>query len=328
MVSILIAARNEEANIVSCLQSVSNLTYPAAELEVLIGNDDSEDQTSSLVENFIKDKPNFRLFQIGTNVGSARGKANVLAQLAHQARGKYLFFTDADIQVSAHWIQGMLAACEHNTGIVAGMTIVKGNTLFHHLQSLDWIYGFGLVHLLMARNIPITAMGNNMLVTREAYQTTGGYEQVAFSVTEDYALFHTIVKKGFGFKHLLNKDILAYSKPVTSFVDLLRQRKRWMAGAVKLPFYIQCLFLIQALVFPAAIGFLWFVPKVSLMLCLGKLLIDAVYLLWILGRINELPLIRYVLLYELYIIVFSPATLLYYFMSGKVQWKGRQYENE
>jgi hypothetical protein len=51
-------------------------------------------------------------------------------------------------------------------------------------------------------------------------------------------------------------------------------------------------------------------------------------LLWILSRINELPLIRYVLLYELYIVVFSPVTLLYYFMSGKVQWKGRQYEND
>jgi cellulose synthase/poly-beta-1,6-N-acetylglucosamine synthase-like glycosyltransferase len=326
MVSILIAARNEEANIISCLQSVSNLSYPAGEWEVLIGNDDSQDLTGLLVERFIRDKPNFRLFHIGHNTGLARGKANVLAQLAHEAKGEYLFITDADIQVPSTWIYGMLAACEPNTGVVAGMTIVKGDTLFHHLQSLDWIYGFGMVHLLMARNIAVTAMGNNMLVTSQAYWATGGYEKIPFSITEDYALFHSIVKKGYNFTHVLSKDILAYSRPVLNFSELLKQRKRWMAGAVQLPLLVQSLFLVQVLLFPLALAFLWLHPAVSLLILAGKLLIDTAYLLWILHRIKELQLIRYVLLYQLYMVVFSVATLVYYFVPGNIYWKGRQYE--
>jgi cellulose synthase/poly-beta-1,6-N-acetylglucosamine synthase-like glycosyltransferase len=328
MVSILIAARNEEANIIACLQSVSNLTYPAGEFEVLIGDDSSEDQTAPLVENFIQDKPNFRLFYIHTNIGMARGKANVLAQLAHHAKGEYLFTTDADIQVPATWIGGMLQAYGQNTGVVAGMTIVKGNQLFHHLQSLDWAYAFGMVHLLMARQVPVTAMGNNMSVTQEAYKVTGGYENIPFSITEDYALFHAIVKRGFNFKHLLNKQVLAYSRPVSGFINLLNQRKRWMAGAVKLPFYIQCIFLLQALFFPAAIALLWTAPDISLLSFLAKIIVDTIYFIWVLHRIKELHLIRYVLLYEIYMAFFSLVTLLYYFVPGKVQWKGREYEIE
>jgi glycosyltransferase involved in cell wall biosynthesis len=75
------------------------LSFPASDLEVLIGNDDSEDRTALLVEEFIKDKPNFRQFHIRHTIGLARGKANVLAQLAMQAEGEYFFITDADIEV-------------------------------------------------------------------------------------------------------------------------------------------------------------------------------------------------------------------------------------
>ncbi|MDO1445234.1 glycosyltransferase [Rhodocytophaga aerolata] len=327
MVSILIAARNEEANIISCLQSVSKLAYPASECEVLIGDDASEDRTASLVEAYIQDKPNFRLVYIEKTIGLAKGKANVLAQLAQQARGEYLFTTDADIVVPPFWIQTMLAACVQTTGIVSGITLVKGNKLFHLLQSLDWAYAFGLVHVFMENKIPITVMGNNMLVTREAYESVGGYEAIPFSVTEDFALFHAIVNKGFSFRHLLIKEVLAYSQPMKTLSDLLQQRKRWMAGAVKLPFYIQSIFLLQALLFPVLVLLMWAAPQIGWMLILLKLLVDTAYLIWVLHKIKELHLIKYVWVYELYMIVFSMLTLLYYFIPGTLQWKGREYKN-
>jgi cellulose synthase/poly-beta-1,6-N-acetylglucosamine synthase-like glycosyltransferase len=115
---------------------------------------------------------------------------------------------------------------------------------------------------------------------------------------------------------------------VESITELLKQRKRWMAGAVKLPFYIQCVFLLQVLVFTAAIAFLWIDPFVFLLIFLAKSGIDTAYLLWMLHRLREIPLIKYILLYEAYIALFSPVLLIYYFMSGKVEWKGRKYENK
>jgi hypothetical protein len=55
-------------------------------------------------------------------------------------------------------------------------------------------------------------------------------------------------------------------------------------------------------------------------------LIDAVYLGWVLNKINELRLLKYVWLYEFYMIFLSFATLLFYFKPGKIHWKGREYE--
>ncbi len=52
VVSILVAARNEEQNIIRCLQALTELDYPAYKLEILVGNDASEDKTRELVAAF------------------------------------------------------------------------------------------------------------------------------------------------------------------------------------------------------------------------------------------------------------------------------------
>ncbi|MBW8051052.1 MAG: glycosyltransferase, partial [Cytophagales bacterium] len=66
-VSILIAARNEQDNIIDCLSALEHLTWPKEKFEVLIGNDHSEDNTKTLVEDYIKDKSNFHLHDINNN---------------------------------------------------------------------------------------------------------------------------------------------------------------------------------------------------------------------------------------------------------------------
>src|SRR3989344_4994871 len=58
-VSILIAARNEEDTILRCLTAISSLSWAKDKFEVLIGNDNSSDNTAFVVQEFIKNKPNF-----------------------------------------------------------------------------------------------------------------------------------------------------------------------------------------------------------------------------------------------------------------------------
>ena len=51
--------------------------------------------------------------------------------------------------------------------------------------------------MLAQLNIGTTCMGNNMLITREAYESVGGYRGIPFSVTEDYELYKKISKLSF-----------------------------------------------------------------------------------------------------------------------------------
>jgi cellulose synthase/poly-beta-1,6-N-acetylglucosamine synthase-like glycosyltransferase len=86
--------------------------------------------------------------------------------------------------------------------------------------------------------LPVSTMGNNMLVTRAAYEATGGYENMPFSVTEDVQLLKAAIKKGFRSCNIFHPGVLALSAPALTWRELLHQRKRWMQGIWHLPWYI------------------------------------------------------------------------------------------
>ena len=53
-VSIIIAARNEEKDIASCIKSILAQDYPASLLEIIVCNDHSEDKTKEVAENVVR----------------------------------------------------------------------------------------------------------------------------------------------------------------------------------------------------------------------------------------------------------------------------------
>lgn len=325
-ISILIAARNEESNILSCLQAVAGLSWPAEKLEVLVGDDQSSDKTGELVKNFIKDKPNFKIFRIEKNLGKARGKANVLAHLAREAKGSFFFITDADVRVPSSWIQSLLANCEGKQVIVSGATYMEANSLFGYCQSIDWVYGFNMIKVASDCGIPVSSAGNNMMISAQAYFDTGGYENIPFSVTEDHALFIAALKEGWDYKNTMNQDCLALTNPMSSPAKLLKQRKRWMQGAVKVPFVLVLFLLLQAVFLPVAIAGLFHFPVLTLAAWGFKLLLQQLFLFFSFRQIRRpYQIWKGALLYELYSGILSPLVLLYYLIPMKVEWKGRRY---
>ncbi len=325
LVSILIAARNEEATILACLRAVSQLHYPLDSMDVLIGNDQSTDQTAAVVTEFVRDKSAFRLINITESVDGLLGKANVLAQLARQANGQYLFFTDADTRVSPEWLTEILRSFTGNTGVVTGVTLPAGTSVFHKLQTLDWLYNLTLTHLVGSVGMPITAMGNNMAVSKKAYNAVGGYESLPFSVTEDYALFRAILTQGYGFRNLLSESVLARTEPVDTVRSFLQQRKRWMRGATALPGWIVGLLYGNYLFLPLLLLIGWFAPVLAIGLYLSRLLIQTMILSLGLSRLRQTRLWPYALLFDGYQLIIGPIAVVFYWLPTKIDWKGRKY---
>ena len=143
-VSLLLAARNEEELITRSLESIAALDYPQEKLQILIGDDDSSDRTKEIVEDFIRDNDNFNLLEVKENLGKARGKANVLAHLAHEANGEFYFITDVDVKLPATWIKGMLQDLSEDVGIASGISMCERGNLFASLQSIDLASFYGL----------------------------------------------------------------------------------------------------------------------------------------------------------------------------------------
>jgi cellulose synthase/poly-beta-1,6-N-acetylglucosamine synthase-like glycosyltransferase len=325
-VSILVAARNEEENIITCLTALNALTYPKDKWEVLVGNDHSEDKTAELVKKFTEGRSNFKMIDIKENMGLARGKANVLAHLTKEAGGEFFFITDADIEVKPGWIEAMLSYHEPKIGIVSGLAIINGDQLLDKFQSLDWIFAFGMVKVSSDLHMPVSAVGHNMMISRAAYESTGGYEKIPFSVTEDLELFKHTLKKGWGYKNLADPEVLAFTRPIKGFWKLILQRKRWMNGAMEIPFYLIAILTLQALFFPLIILTIVLFPVAGLLLWTAKIFFQNSFNYVLLERLKQKKTILiYCIPYELYCGLLSTIMLIYYWIPDKVVWKGRRF---
>ena len=326
-ISILIAARNEEANILRCLQSIARLAPSPGGFEVLIGNDRSDDQTGPITRAFIADKPHFRCIDITETIGRQVGKANVLAHLARLARGRYLLFTDADCEVPPTWLAEMTAPfADPNMGAVVGTTQMAAHNSMQRLQALDWFFGHFLIHQAARLNIPVTAMGNNLAVRRAAYDTVGGYESLPFSLVEDYQLFTEIVKRRYAFTHRFDRLTLVTTQPLTSWSAWLAQRKRWMVGGLKLPLYFLLSLALVVFYYPILAGLAFWSPALAATIWGVKFVIQTAQLLWILHRMKRWDLLPQVVTYDPYVHLGYLAMVIYYFMPTKVVWKGRVYD--
>ncbi len=328
LASVLLAARNESDNIQRCLEALVNLDYPR--LEIIVGNDRSEDDTADKVNAFIKAHPerDIRVVDIEGKYPQTMAKAAVLAEIAHHAKGEIYLITDADIAVPPTWAKALVCQYDRDDiGIVSGTTYIHGSGLWGNLQSVDWIYFMCLVETFHRAGVNTTAIGNNMSIRAKAYWETGGYEKIPFSITEDYKIYQKTTALGWKAKNICTREVLALSNPILGFRNLLHQRKRWLLGARELPPNWWVLFIIFAFYYPISLILLWVCPFWTAVVMLLKYVLQNIYILSSSSRL-KLSLGRkwiYLLLYEPYLYTVTITTLLFFVLPFKTEWKGRKF---
>lgn len=322
-ISVLVAARNEEVHLPACLGALAAQDLPEGSWEVWVGNDRSTDKTEEIAESFSKKHAHFHCVHITENVAQLKAKANVLAQLARKAKGEYLLITDADTLVPKTWAREMVEIAEKKqVATLTGITLLRGGGLLGQWQSLEWMQMLHLAEGMAALGLPFTAMGNNCLVKKSAYETIGGYESIPFSVTEDFALYNALRHKGYDFWQTTTPKVQAWSWPMESFASLLRQRKRWLRGAwgghwsVRL---LGALFSLQL--------FLWFLffflsPSLASSFWLAKYCLQLVLQLVLLRKFRLKPPWGAMFTHEFYVLFFYPVLFFSFLFSPKIRWKG------
>jgi cellulose synthase/poly-beta-1,6-N-acetylglucosamine synthase-like glycosyltransferase len=326
-VSILVAARNEEEHILKCLEGLNRLEYPISQLDIWIGNDASTDQTYDILKKWSDNRSHVNIINISENLGDLKGKSNVLAQLAKKARGEFLLVTDADTVVPKLWVKQLINQIhtDKKVAMVSGYTVIRSTSIFSKLQNLEWINAFAMLNVVGKIGIPVTAIGNNMIIEKKIYDGIGGYEKLGFSLVEDFQLTRAIINKGYGLVNSFDNELKAVTEPETSFSAILKQRKRWMQGALKIPIIPLLILWIKALFIPVLIvligvdfsfAIIFFVTK----LATGYLLNCIVYI----KMREKLPWLL-ALLYDIYAGLMVISTLLFFIIPVKVDWKGRKY---
>ncbi len=324
-VSIIVAARNEEQYICECVESLLRLDYPPDKLQIIVVNDSSTDRTGELLAGFL---PNPRLHVTETEPGAGplRGKTNAVATGMRIARGEIILLTDADCVVPPQWVRETMLSMTPQTGIIGGFTVLRANTLFGRIQSLDWIFLFGIASGWAGWGMPLTVVGNNFAIRRAAYDDTGGYEAIPFSVTEDYALVRAVLARGkYGIRFPLNPGTLVESRPCSSLLHLFRQKQRWGVGGLDMAprgmlvmsaGWLARLFLVFSIVASA--------PGVTCAAAGILLAADLLFLAPPLRRLSHVSLLRSFIPFEVYLTIYVLFLPFVAIASRNVIWKERR----
>lgn len=326
-VSVIVAARNEEQNILRCLKSLDRLEYPEDKLQIILVDDRSTDNTENLIDNFIINKPKFTKIVTKKEIGRLKGKTNALANALEIASGEIILTTDADCVVAPTWIKSTVSYYKDDVAMVNGYTTQTADSNFTGMQAIDFIYLLIVAAGTINLGTPISCIGNNMSYRKKAYLEVGGYENLPFSVTEDFNLLKAIHKlKKYKIIYPIDKNALVTSLACKNFKSLYHQKKRWSVGGLKAPWQGYVIFVYGYITNLLMLLTPFFISQNWLYLFFFKLTTDLFLLFPAYKRLGLSKDLKYFIAFEIYFIVYVTLLPLIVFVTGKkVSWKGRKY---
>ncbi len=336
--SILVAARNEEKYLPGCLDSLLQCEYPRDRFEIVVMNDRSTDGTPALLAAYTHRHAQIRSIFISEVRPGMSGKASALTQGAAHARGEILLFTDADCLVPPTWMRHMVDCFSPATGLVGGFALLspppwaqhflkeERDAFFAKLQALDWIYLLTIGAGAAGWGHPVSIIGNNFGVRREAYEQIGGHAQLGFSIVEDFALMHKIARaQNWRVRFAVAAQAAVFSYPARNWREFFEQRQRWTAGGKEFGGFAKYLILLALCCHMAIVVAAFHSLSLFAFGCLVMLLMDFLLLWRGTAVLRVRHLLWYVLPFRIYFLIYNLALAPFFFFPASVRWKGRRY---
>jgi 1,2-diacylglycerol 3-beta-glucosyltransferase len=226
-VSLLVAAKNEEAVIGNLVNNLCNLEYPLQKYEVWIVDDNSTDKTPQLLAQLEEKYDNLKILR--RKPEATGGKSGALNQVLPLAKGEIVAVFDADAKVCQDTLLRVVPLFqEKKVGAVQlRKAITNASTNYWtKAQSREMAVDAFLQQMRINVGGIGELRGNGQFVRREALLSCGGWNEE--TITDDLDLTLRL--------HLDNWDIESAFYPaveeegVTTAVALWHQRNRWAEG--------------------------------------------------------------------------------------------------
>ncbi len=270
-VSVLVAAYNEAKVIEGTLRAILTTDY-AGEIEVLVVDDGSQDDTAAIVARLAAEDSRVRLIQQKNG-----GKASALRAGMAAVANELVVTLDADTQFEPGTIGELVRPlADEEVGAVSGRARV-GNpkTMIARFQSLEYTCGFNLDRRAYHQLNCITVVpGAVSALRRGAVARAGGISKD--TLAEDTDLTLSLHRCGYRVSYA--PQAVAWTEAPETIRAFAKQRFRWAFGT------LQCLWKHRELLFDRHYGALgWFsLPSAwffnILLVALGPI-IDAILIL-------------------------------------------------
>ena len=228
-VNVLVAAYNEEASIEDTVRSLMGQTY-AGELQVMVINDGSVDQTAAVVRGLLPEFPRLKLLDLPQNIG----KAAALNQGLNACTSEYVITVDADCWIWRNGIQNLVGrrlADPSHTRSIAGTILIRNSRQNWLTKAQEWDYFLGIAATKRIQSLfqgTLVAQGAFSLYDRQVLVEVGGWPD---TVGEDIVLTWKILRSGYRVGHAENA--IAMTRCPDTLKQFIRQRQRWSRGLIE-----------------------------------------------------------------------------------------------
>jgi glycosyltransferase involved in cell wall biosynthesis len=323
-VSLIIAVKNEQENIASCLQSIKNQDYPQELLEIIVVDDNSQDHTAEIAAAA------FKGVQVVKNAGTdwkSSKKQALNAGILH-ASGPIIALTDADCRPSPSWIKTLVHFYDDHTDLVAGFSP-------QHAKAGSWWNGFLATDSLAAALVSaasigwshgITCTGRNLSYTKKAFLSARGFADLPDSVSgDDDFILQTIGKKGTqNIRYVYSERGQVAALGPENFKAFIKQKQRHISSGKYFTTWQKIGFglyhLINIILWSGIIAALVTSQHYLLMIVGLKFILDYAALLFFSSRLErDLPIHHFMywqLLFPIYNVLAAPVAFL-----SKIEWK-------
>jgi len=329
VVSVVVAARNEEANIGRCIKSLKSISYPESLLEIILVNDRSTDGTLSIMKSEIGSDTRFRILETdGSITNNLKGKPKAIDLGIRNSKGEIIIMTDADCTVRKSWVEDTVNYYDKKTAMVAGFTKIRvDGSLFTKLQAMDWVYLQSIASGSSGIKRYLSCIGNNLSFRKSVYFELGGFEGIKFSITEDLATMKAISKmQKYDIKYPAYENGYIETDGCKNLPELYRQKKRWFKGGTDLSLlgytlgismYITNVVLIS--------GFLYLSLSYYLIFVSVKIISDFILSYPFYRKLNMKEVYTIFPLFEIYFMLYGLLLPFTFLFGLKVNWKDRHF---
>jgi glycosyltransferase involved in cell wall biosynthesis len=225
LVSIIVPARNEEADIEQSLARLLELDYD--NYEVIAVNDRSTDRTGEIMERVAQDQSSYfsqRMREMGHPAlriihhqelpAGWLGKTHAMWTATNEARGDWLLFTDADVLFKPDSLRRALAYAESEKAdhvVLFPQMIMRRPGEYMMIAFFQTMFMFG--HRPWKVADPKTkdhmGVGAFNLVRRSVYESVGTYEALRMEVLDDMKLGKVVKNAGFAQRNIFGGDLIS-----------------------------------------------------------------------------------------------------------------------
>jgi len=356
-ISVVIPVRNEADNIGELLTDLLNQSYPKELHEVILVDDNSEDKTVEIVNDYrhktqdargktqdargktqeARGKRQDERLEIVRNDGE--GKKEAIRKGVEIAEGDLIVTTDADCRVGPEWLSSIASYYEkYNPKLISGPVILeKTYGFFKSFQSMELMSlvasGAGAIGI----NRPIMCNGANLAFEKEAYlEVNNDKKDLKYASGDDIFMLLKIKKLygGRSVRFLKNQDAIVETSTKDSIREYFNQRFRWVSKskgyrdpAIIIVALIVFLFNLSLLTCSILVGQFDILPRITAAMWIIKVIVDLPILLGFSMFARRDNVMGYYFIFAIGYVLFATVMAVVGNLPLGYSWKGRKIRN-